>query len=43
MSEFWLDFISFLGHVVEKNGIMVDPAKITGIYDWSIPTSPIEI
>ena len=26
--EFWLEKISFLGHVVSKDGISVDPEKI---------------
>ena len=26
--EFWLDAVSFLGHVVSKDGVMVDPSKI---------------
>ena len=26
--EFWLDSVSFLGYVVSKDGVMVDPSKI---------------
>ena len=26
--EFWLDSVSFLGHVVSRDGVMVDPSKI---------------
>ena len=26
--EFLLDAVSFLGHVVSKDGVMVDPSKI---------------
>lgn len=26
--EFWLSFMSFIGHVVTKDGIMVDPTNI---------------
>ena len=26
--EFWIDLVSFLGHVVSKEGVMVDPSKI---------------
>lgn len=39
--EFWLDSISFLVHVVTKDGIMVDLAKKAAICDWARPTSPM--
>ena len=26
--EFWLDSVSFLGHMVFMDGVMVDPSKI---------------
>ena len=29
--EFWLDSVSFLGHVVSKDGVMVDPSKIEAV------------
>ena len=29
--EFWLDRVQFLGHVVSKDGISVDPAKIDAV------------
>ena len=29
--EFWLDKVVFLGHVVSKEGIMVDPTKIEAV------------
>ncbi|WVZ64465.1 hypothetical protein U9M48_013974 [Paspalum notatum var. saurae] len=29
--EFWLDQVPFLGHIVSKGGIMVDPSKISKI------------
>ncbi|XP_069147163.1 uncharacterized protein [Solanum lycopersicum] len=32
--EFWLSSVAFLGHVVSKEGIMVDPKKIEAIRDW---------
>ncbi|XP_059315826.1 uncharacterized mitochondrial protein AtMg00860-like [Lycium ferocissimum] len=40
---FWLDSVSFLGHVVSKDGIMVDPKKIEAVRDWTRPTSVTEI
>ncbi|WVZ48613.1 hypothetical protein U9M48_000034 [Paspalum notatum var. saurae] len=31
--EFWLDQVPFLGHIVSKGGIMVDPSKIERYYE----------
>lgn len=39
MCEFWLEKISFLGHVISKEGIMVDPKKIEAVVDWERPTN----
>ncbi|GJW50677.1 putative reverse transcriptase domain-containing protein, partial [Tanacetum coccineum] len=33
----------FLGHVIDSEGIHVDPAKIESIKDWVSPKSPMEI
>nr|GFC65549.1 putative reverse transcriptase domain-containing protein [Tanacetum cinerariifolium] len=33
----------FLGHVINSEGIHVDPAKIKSIKDWESPKSPMEI
>ena len=41
--EFCLEFVAFLGHIVSKDGIMVDPAKIKAIRSWAKPTSPSEV
>nr|GEY39223.1 putative reverse transcriptase domain-containing protein [Tanacetum cinerariifolium] len=32
--EFWLSKVQFLGHVIDSEGIHVDPAKIEAIKDW---------
>ncbi|GJV61012.1 putative reverse transcriptase domain-containing protein [Tanacetum coccineum] len=32
--EFWLSKVQFLGHVIDSEGIHVDPAKIESIKDW---------
>ncbi|GKE16766.1 hypothetical protein Tco_1424343 [Tanacetum coccineum] len=29
--DFWLDSVQFLGHVIDHNGVHVDPAKIEAI------------
>ncbi|CAN4118138.1 unnamed protein product [Withania somnifera] len=41
--EFWLEFVAFLGHIVSKGGIKVDPAKIRVVRDWPRPTTIYEI
>ncbi|GJS10857.1 putative reverse transcriptase domain-containing protein [Tanacetum coccineum] len=41
--EFWLQEVHFLGHVVNQNGIHVDPSKIEAIKNWKTPTTPSEI
>nr|GFB48515.1 hypothetical protein [Tanacetum cinerariifolium] len=41
--EFWIPKVQFLGHVINKEGIHVDPAKIESIKDWVSPKSPTEI
>ncbi|GKE12573.1 reverse transcriptase domain-containing protein, partial [Tanacetum coccineum] len=41
--EFWLQEVHFLGHVVNQNGIHVDPSKIEAVKNWKTPTTPSEI
>ncbi|GJW85749.1 putative reverse transcriptase domain-containing protein [Tanacetum coccineum] len=41
--EFWIPKVQFLGHVIDSEGIHVDPAKIESIKDWTSPKSPMEI
>ena len=41
--EFWLDLVSFLGHMVSKDGVMVDPSKIEPVKSWVRPTNVTEI
>ncbi|KAJ0546937.1 putative nucleotidyltransferase, Ribonuclease H [Helianthus annuus] len=33
--EFWLKEVQFLGHIVNEQGIHVDPSKIAAIKDWN--------
>ncbi|GJV05592.1 putative reverse transcriptase domain-containing protein [Tanacetum coccineum] len=35
--EFWLSKVQFLGHMIDSEGIHVDPAKIEAIKDWASP------
>ncbi|GJT89829.1 putative reverse transcriptase domain-containing protein [Tanacetum coccineum] len=41
--EFWILKVQFLGHVIDSQGIHVDPAKIESIKDWASPTTLTEI
>src|ERR1044072_4757161 len=41
--EFWLDEVSFLGHVISKNGIVVDPTKVEEVSQWETPKNASEI
>ncbi|KAJ9566774.1 hypothetical protein OSB04_002740 [Centaurea solstitialis] len=41
--EFWIRDVQFLGHVVNKEGIHVDPTKIEAIKKWEAPKTPTEI
>ncbi|RVX04718.1 Retrovirus-related Pol polyprotein from transposon 17.6 [Vitis vinifera] len=40
---FWLDKVSFLGHVVTKNGISIDLGKVDAVSNWMRPNTVIEI
>ncbi|XP_057954011.1 uncharacterized mitochondrial protein AtMg00860-like [Malania oleifera] len=35
--EFWLEHVAFLGHVICRGGLSVDPNKIEAIMDWVRP------
>jgi hypothetical protein len=41
--EFWIQEVKFLGHVVSREGIHVDPSKIEAIENWRTPKTPTEI
>uniref|UniRef100_A0A2N9IPW9 Reverse transcriptase n=1 Tax=Fagus sylvatica TaxID=28930 RepID=A0A2N9IPW9_FAGSY len=41
--EFWLNQVVFLGHVVSKDGITVDPSKIEAVVSWDRPTNVSEV
>jgi hypothetical protein len=31
--------VAFLGHVISKGGISVDPSKVQDVLSWNVPTS----
>jgi hypothetical protein len=37
--EFWMKQVAFLGHVISKGGIFVDPSKVQDVLSWNAPTS----
>jgi Retroviral aspartyl protease/RNase H-like domain found in reverse transcriptase/Reverse transcriptase (RNA-dependent DNA polymerase)/Integrase zinc binding domain/Retrotransposon gag protein/Zinc knuckle len=41
--EFWTEKVVFLGHVISKEGVAVDPAKIEAIMNWERPKTVTEI
>nr|GEV71820.1 hypothetical protein [Tanacetum cinerariifolium] len=41
--EFWLREVLFLGHVINKDGIHVDPSKIEAFKNWEAPITPSEV
>ncbi|KAJ9536336.1 hypothetical protein OSB04_un000487 [Centaurea solstitialis] len=41
--EFWLNQVSFLGHVISAEGVKVDPVKIEAVTKWPRPTNVSEV
>nr|GEU55160.1 putative reverse transcriptase domain-containing protein [Tanacetum cinerariifolium] len=41
--DFWPKSVQFLGHVIDSNGVHVDPAMVEAIQNWSSPTTPMEV
>jgi hypothetical protein len=37
--EFWMKQVAFLGRVISKGGISVDPSKVQDVLSWNAPTS----
>nr|GEZ05410.1 reverse transcriptase domain-containing protein [Tanacetum cinerariifolium] len=41
--EFWLDSVKFLGHVINSQGVHVDPSKVEAIKSWTALKTPTEV
>lgn len=41
--EFWLRDGKFLGHLVNQDGVAVDPSKVEVVLNWERPTTVMEI
>jgi hypothetical protein len=41
--KFWLDKVEFLGHVITKEEIAVNPNKVQAVLDWKAPKNVKEI
>jgi len=42
-SEFWLEKVKFLGHVISNKGVLVDPTKAEAVLQWEPPKTVTEI
>ena len=34
VTEFWIDEVPFLVHVISQGGIAVDPSKVKDVLEW---------
>jgi hypothetical protein len=41
--EFWLKEVSFLGHIISKGGISMDPSKVKSVLCWNTPQNVLDI
>ena len=37
--DFWMEKVHFLGHVISKEGVLVDLAKVEAMVNWPRPTN----
>jgi hypothetical protein len=35
--EFWIHEVLFLGHIINRDGLAVDPKKVADILNWKAP------
>jgi hypothetical protein len=41
--KFWPTSMSFLGHMISGEGVIVDPEKVEAVVEWTRPTSVLEV
>nr|GEW69578.1 putative reverse transcriptase domain-containing protein [Tanacetum cinerariifolium] len=41
--DFWIRIVQFLGHLIDSQGLHVDPAKIEAVKNWETPTTPTKV
>ncbi|GKC44459.1 putative reverse transcriptase domain-containing protein [Tanacetum coccineum] len=41
--DFWIHIVQFLGHLIDSQGLHVDPSKIEAVKNWTSPTTPKQI
>ncbi|GKB61743.1 reverse transcriptase domain-containing protein [Tanacetum coccineum] len=41
--DFWIHIVQFLEHLIDSQGLHVDPTKIEAVKNWASPTTPTEI
>ncbi|GKE33574.1 putative reverse transcriptase domain-containing protein [Tanacetum coccineum] len=41
--DFWIRIVQLLGHLIDSQGLHVDPAKIEAVKNYTSPTTPTEI
>ncbi|XP_073152839.1 uncharacterized protein [Henckelia pumila] len=41
--EFWIKSVTFLGHIISKDGVSVDSKKVEAVMDWPRPKTVTEV
>ncbi|GKE21561.1 putative reverse transcriptase domain-containing protein [Tanacetum coccineum] len=41
--DFWIRIVQFLGHLIDSQGLHVDPTKIEAVKNWASLTTPTEV
>nr|GEX75784.1 hypothetical protein [Tanacetum cinerariifolium] len=41
--DFWISVVQFLVHIIDNQGLHVNPTKIEAVKNWASPTTPTEL